>query len=102
VRVEPGEAAVANNYAMCHARSDFVNGDRPEEQRLVLRAWTEVPAADRRLPIGREFFLMENVGGRLGYDPVPGRDARLATNDYNDMPPELAEMFKAAQVKPQV
>ena len=102
VRFEPGEAAVANNYAMCHARSDFVNGDRPEEQRLVLRAWTEVPDADRRLPIGREFFLMENEGGRLGYDPVPGRDASVATNDYSDMPPELAEMFKAAQVKPKV
>jgi hypothetical protein len=99
---DPGEAAVANNYAMCHARSDCVNGDRPEEQRLVLRAWTEVPDADRRLPIGREFFLMENAGGRLGYDPVPGREGRIATNDYNDMPPELAEMFKAAQIKPQV
>jgi hypothetical protein len=67
-----------------------------------LRAWTEVPDADRRLPIGREFFLMENAGGRLGYDPVPGREGRIATNDYNDMPPELAEMFKAAQIKPQV
>lgn len=102
IRFEPGEAAVANNYAMCHARSEFVNGDRPEEQRLVLRAWTEVPVADRRLPVGREFFLMENVGGRLGYDPVPGRAARVATNDYHDMPPELAEMFKAAQAKPKV
>ena len=102
LRFEPGEAAVANNYAMCHARSDFVNGDRPEEQRLVLRVWTEVPDADRRLPIGREFFLMENEGGRLGYDPVPGRDASVATNDYNDMPPELAEMFRAAQVKPKL
>jgi hypothetical protein len=99
---EPGEAAVANNYAMCHARSDFVNGELPEEQRLVLRAWTEVPDADRRLPIGREFFLMENEGGRLGYDPVPGREGRIATNDYNELPPELAEMFKAAQIKPQV
>jgi hypothetical protein len=102
LRFEPGEAVVANNYAMCHARSDFVNGDRPEEQRLVLRAWTEVPVADRRLPIGREFFLMENHGGRLGYDPVPGREGRIATNDYHDMPPELAEMFKAAQIKPNV
>jgi len=102
VHFEPGEAAVANNYAMCHARSDFVNGDVPEEQRLVLRAWTEVPPFDRRLPIGREFFLMENEGGRLGYDPVPGREGRIATNDYNDMPPELAEMFKAAQVKPKL
>src|SRR5262245_20390104 len=100
VHFEPGEAAVANNYAMCHARSDFENGARPDQQRLVLRAWTEVPASDRRLPIGSEFFLMENEGGRLGYDPVPGREGRIATNDYNDMPPELAEMFKAAQVKP--
>ena len=102
VDFEPGEAIVANNYAMCHARSDFVNGADPEHQRLVLRAWTEVPAADRRLPIGREFFLMENEGGRLGYDPVPGREGRVALNDYNDMSPELAEMFKAAQAKPKL
>src|SRR5581483_11512963 len=74
IRMDPGEASIANNFAMCHSRSDFVNGGLPEQQRLVLRAWTEVPPEDRRLPVGREFFLMENAGGRLGYDRVPGRE----------------------------
>ena len=59
-----------------------------------------LPAADRRLPVGREFFLMENAGGRLGYDPVPGLDGSIARNDYSNVPEELAQMFKAAQAKP--
>jgi len=100
VQLEPGEAAIANNYAMCHSRSDFINGDTPEERRLILRAWMEVPLRDRRLPLGREFFHMENEGGRLGYDPVPGREGRIAQNDYNDVSEELANQFKAAQAKP--
>jgi hypothetical protein len=100
LKLEPGEASIANNYALCHSRSDFVDGDRPEQRRLVLRAWTEVPPADRRLPLGREFFHMENEGGRLGYDPIPGRAAQIAQNDYSNVSSELAEMFRAAQAKP--
>jgi hypothetical protein len=99
-RMEPGEASIANNYAMCHSRSDFVDGARPEQHRLVLRAWTEVPPTDRRLPVGREFFHMENAGGRLGYDPVPGLEQSIARNDYRNVPDELAELFKATQAKP--
>jgi hypothetical protein len=60
----------------------------------------EVPLVDRRLPLGREFFHMENEGGHLGYDPVPGREGRIARNDYSDVPEGLAELFKAAQAKP--
>jgi hypothetical protein len=99
-RLEPGEASFANNYALCHSRSDFVDGDRPEQRRLVLRAWMEVPIEDRRLPQGREFFHMENQGGHLGYDLVPGREGRIARNDYNDVPEALANLFKATQAKP--
>jgi hypothetical protein len=85
---------------MCHSRSDFIDGDTPQTRRLVLRAWMEVPPQDRRLPLGREFFHMENKGGRLGYDPVPGREQRIAQNDYDDVSEELANLFKAAQAKP--
>jgi hypothetical protein len=102
VRMAPGEASIANNYAMCHSRSEFVNGERPDQQRLILRAWTEVPAADRRLPVGREFYHMENAGGRLGYDPIPGREGRIARNDYINVPEDLANLFKATQAKPKV
>ena len=101
-RLEAGEASFANNFAMCHSRSDFEDGPLPEQRRLVLRAWMEVPLADRRLPPGREFFHMENEGGRLGYDPVPGREGRIARNDYNDVPEDLANLFKAAQAKPRL
>ncbi len=36
----------------------------------------------------------------LGYDPVPGREERIAQNDYDDVSEELANLFKAAQAKP--
>jgi hypothetical protein len=100
LRMRPGDASMANNFALCHSRSDFVDGPDPACRRLVLRAWTEVPIEDRRLPIGREFFHMENEGGHLGYDPVPGREGRIARNDYSNVDSDLADMFKAAQVKP--
>jgi hypothetical protein len=100
VRLERGEAAVANNFAMCHSRSDFVDGDDPSRRRCYLRAWMEVPLEDRRLPIGREFFHMENKDLRLGYDVVPGREGRIAQNDYSNVDEDLAAQFRAAQAKP--
>lgn len=100
VRLERGEAAYANNFAMCHSRSDFVDGDDPSKRRCYLRAWMEVPLEDRRLPMGREFFHMENKDLRLGYDVVPGRDSTIAQNDYANVNEELANLFKAAQAKP--
>jgi hypothetical protein len=102
LRMQPGDAAMTNNYGMCHSRSDFVDGADPASRRLLLRAWTEVPIEDRRLPIGREFFHMENEGGHLGYDPVPGREGRIAINDYDNVDEDLANLFKAAQAKPRV
>ena len=100
IRMEPGEVSVANNYGMCHSRSDYVDGPLPTQRRLLLRAWTEVPPTDRRLPVGREFFHMENAGGRLGYDPVPGLDGRISRAEYANMPEDLAKLFKATQAKP--
>lgn len=102
LRMQPGDASMANNFALCHSRSDFVDGADPERRRLVLRAWNEVPIEDRRLPIGREFFHMENEGGHLGYDLVPGREGRIARNDYSNVDEDLANLFKAAQVKPKL
>ena len=99
-RQERGEAVLANNFAMCHSRSEFVDGDDPQRRRLLLRAWMEVPIADRRLPLGRQFFHMENQGGRLGYDPVPGRETNVAINDYANVDEDLANLFKASQAKP--
>ena len=99
-RLESGEAAVANNFAMCHSRSDFVSSNDPKKARCFLRAWMEVPRADRRLPLGREYFHMENKDLRLGYDVVPGRDGAIARNDYKNVDAALADMFRSAQAKP--
>ena len=60
-----------------------------------MRAWNEVPTEDRRLPVGREFFHMENEGGRLGYDLVPGREGRIAINDYDNVDEDLANLVIA-------
>jgi len=102
IRLERGEAAMANNFAMCHSRSDFTDGQDTARRRCYLRAWMEVPTVDRRLPAGREFFHMENRNLRLGYDPVPGREAATARNDYANVNEDLANLFKAAQAKPAV
>lgn len=96
--MERGEAVMANNFAMCHSRSSFVDNRDDNRRRLLLRAWMETPLEDRRLPIGRQFFHMENKDGRLGYDPVPGRE-KLANNDYANVSPELAEQFRSAQAR---
>lgn len=101
-RLESGEAAVANNFAMCHSRSDFVSSGDPRKARCFLRAWMEVPRHDRRLPLGREYFHMENKDLRLGYDVVRGREGKIARNDYANVDTALADMFKAAQAKPKV
>jgi Taurine catabolism dioxygenase TauD, TfdA family len=101
-RLESGEAAVANNFAMCHSRSDFVSSTDPKRSRCFLRAWMEVPLEDRRLPMGREYFHMENKDLRLGYDVIEGRDGAIARNDYRNVDTALADMFKEAQAKPKV
>lgn len=69
------------------------------KRRLLLRTCTEVSPEDARLPQGRYFFHMENKSGGLGYDKVPGRAEHLGTNEYANVPTELAEMFPAAQRK---
>ena len=57
---------------------------------------------DRRLPIGREYFHMENKDRRLGYDPVPGPRRSDRPQRLQERRPRLADMFKAAQAKPKV
>jgi hypothetical protein len=102
IRAESGEMSVVNNFAACHSRSGFVDGNVAEKRRLVMRTALEVPSWRRRLPIhlGREFYQMENEGGRLSLDKVPGREGRIARNDYVGVNEELANLFKATQVKP--
>ena len=81
----PAKPAVANNFAMCHSRSDFVSSTDPKKARCFLRAWMEVPLRIGACRIGREYFHMENKDLRLGYDVVEGRDGTIARNDYKNV-----------------
>ena len=102
LRAATGEMSIANNFAMCHSRSSYVDGPDPKRRRLVLRCAPELPPWRKRLPLhlGPEFFQRENEAGRVGDDLVPGRDGRIARNDYDAVPEELANLFKEAQRKP--
>jgi len=70
-RLEPGEASFLNNYTVMHARSEFEDWDEPEKKRLMLRLWLDVERRAR--PVVSEIHIYENVGGRSGIDPQPGR-----------------------------
>jgi hypothetical protein len=100
-RPESGEMTLANNFAMAHSRSSFVDGDVPEKRRLVLRAWMELPPWRKRLPIhlGREFHQFENEGGRVGVDAQPGRDGRMARNEYVNVPEDVSDLIRQTQKK---
>jgi hypothetical protein len=93
---EAGEAAFANNFAMFHARSDYVDWDEPDRKRLLLRYWLEVPPEFRR-PMPKEMHFVHNAGWRSGIDAVPGRLGRVATNDYTQVPESVAKIIQAQQ-----
>jgi len=70
-RLEPGEASFLNNYTVMHARSEFDDWDEPDKKRLMLRLWLDVER-NARLVV-REIHIYENIDGRSGIDPQPGR-----------------------------
>lgn len=70
-RLEPGEASFLNNYTVMHARSEFDDWEEADKKRLMLRLWLDVERKAR--PVVREIHIYENIGGRSGIDPQPGR-----------------------------
>ncbi|MGH9550323.1 MAG: TauD/TfdA family dioxygenase [Terriglobales bacterium] len=82
-RLEPGEVLFFNNYTHLHARTEFVNGDSPEQQRLLLRLWLDVPNGRKVVP---EIHIYENAGGRGGIDRQD--DAGRAKEKYLFTPAE--------------
>jgi hypothetical protein len=70
-RLEPGEASFLNNYTVMHARSEFDDWEEPGKKRLMLRLWLDVERNAR--PVVSEIHIYENIGGRSGIDPQPGR-----------------------------
>ncbi|MBQ90082.1 MAG: taurine catabolism dioxygenase TauD [Acidimicrobiaceae bacterium] len=74
--MRPGEAIVANNFTVLHARTAFTS--HPDRRRELLRLWL---AADPPRPIRREVALYERAyhGGEPGVPPQPGREPSFAS-----------------------
>ena len=74
--LQPGEAVVANNFTVLHARTAFTcDTDRRRE---LLRLWM---AAEPPRPVVREIALYERAyhGGEVGVPPQPGRVPSFAS-----------------------
>ena len=69
----PGEAIMANNFTVMHARSSFVDHDEPDRRRHLLRLWL---AAEPPRPLVPE---IEHFEGEPGIPYQPGRTPSYAT-----------------------
>ncbi|MGE0384958.1 MAG: TauD/TfdA family dioxygenase [Gammaproteobacteria bacterium] len=96
IKWEAGDIAFANNYAMFHSRSDYVDWDEPERKRLLLRYWLELPKHMQR-PIVKELHFMHNKDWRPGIDAVPGRSAMMARSEYLALPESVAKIIQEQQ-----
>ena len=54
-----------------HARSEFDDWVEPDKKRLMLRLWLDVERNAR--PVVKQIHIYENIDGRSGIDPQPGR-----------------------------
>ena len=66
--LEPGDLQLANNYAVLHSRTEFVDHDDLAQRRRMLRLWLKMPNARTLAP---EF------PGRNGF-PAPAEAAVAA------------------------
>ena len=71
--LSPGEAVVANNFTVMHARTSFVDHDELARKRHLLRLWL---AADPPRPLVPE---IQHFEGEPGIPPQPGRKPSYAT-----------------------
>ena len=53
---EPGDMQFLNNYVILHDRTPYVDWDRPEQKRHLLRLWLSVPGARRLAPDFRSAY----------------------------------------------
>ena len=56
--LEPGDVQFCNNYVIAHGRTDFVDGEKEEEKRLMLRLWLKFREAR---PVGNAFFDFDGI-----------------------------------------
>lgn len=60
---QPGDIQLLNNHTTLHSRGGYVDWDVPEERRLLLRLWLNIPNGRSLAP---EFADRLNTGGRGG------------------------------------
>ncbi len=74
--LQPGEAIIANNFMVLHARTAFTS--HPDRRRELLRLWM---AAQPPRPVVREIALYDRAyhGGEVGVPPQPGRVPSFAS-----------------------
>ena len=79
--LQPGEAIIANNYTVLHARTAFTS--HPDRRRELLRLWM---AADPTRPVVREVAIYDRAyhGGEAGVPPQPGRMPSFASRFDQD------------------
>ena len=79
--LQPGEAIIANNYTVLHARTAFTSN--PDRRRELLRLWM---AADPTRPVVQEVAIYDRAyhGGEAGVPPQPGRMPSLASRFDQD------------------
>lgn len=63
VMLEPGDLLLLCNHSVFHTRSAFEDGDEPEQKRLLLRKWINIPNGR---PLTWEFADHYNTGPREG------------------------------------
>jgi hypothetical protein len=75
ILLEPGEMVFINNYEILHSRTDFVDGEAPEQKRFLLRLWLQGrpwrPKPDAML-------VIRNKSGQQGIDPKPVAEPQVA------------------------
>lgn len=62
--LEPGDLQILDNYAVMHARTEFVDHDAPDQRRLLYRLWLSVPDS-HPLPHGWESFFRTTEAGAI-------------------------------------
>lgn len=75
IDLKPGDLQFLNNHVVCHARTQFQDGDTPDQQRHLLRQWFAT-ACSRPLPValGPAYGSIEAGtlrGGYQGWAVIP-------------------------------
>lgn len=64
--VEPGDLQIMNNNVVLHSRTEFVDFEEPEKQRLLCRLWLSPPDAVRLPDTWRPFYRSVEPGAVRG------------------------------------